>query len=138
MGDIAVADDEGFISIVDRKKDMIICGGVNVYPREIEEVIARYPDVHEVAVVGVPDVEYGERIAAFVVSRSGAAVHHPALDDFVRTRIARFKVPREWHVVEALPRNPSGKVLKQRIRESYLSARHTATAIDLSYRETRT
>ncbi len=119
VGDIAVADDEGFISIVDRKKDMIISGGVNIFPREIEEILAEFPDIHEVAVVGVPDDVYGERVAAFVVSRSGAAVDRVRLEEFVRSRVARFKVPREWHVVDALPRNSSGKILKRNIRDSY-------------------
>ena len=121
VGDIAVADDEGFISIVDRKKDMIIAGGVNIFPREIEEVVAEYPDIHEVAVVGVPDDVYGERVAAFVASRSGAPVDTKSLEEFVRSRIARFKVPREWHVVPELPRNPSGKILKRDIREAYVA-----------------
>ena len=120
VGDIAVADEEGFISIVDRKKDMIIAGGVNIFPREIEEVLAQYPDIHEVAVVGVPDEVYGERVAAFVVSRSGAPVDVAGLEEFVRGRVARYKVPREWHVEQALPRNPSGKILKRDIRLAFL------------------
>ena len=119
VGDIAVADDEGFISIIDRKKDMVISGGVNIFPREIEEVVAGFVDIHEVAVVGVPDEVYGERLAAFVVSRSGAAVDQPGLEEFVRARVARYKVPREWHFVDALPRNPSGKVLKRDLRNFY-------------------
>ena len=121
VGDVAVADEEGFISIVDRKKDMIIAGGVNIFPREIEEVVAQYPDIHEVAVVGVPDEVYGERVAAFVASRSGRPVDTAGLEEFVRTRVARFKVPREWHVVQELPRNPSGKILKRDIREAYVA-----------------
>lgn len=121
VGDIALADDEGFISIIDRKKDMIISGGVNIFPREIEEVVAAFPDIHEVAVVGVPDDVYGERIVAFVVSRSGAAVDRPGLEEFVRSRVARFKTPREWHFVEDLPRNPSGKILKRDIRQAYVA-----------------
>lgn len=121
VGDVAVADDEGFISIIDRKKDMIISGGVNIFPREIEEVVAEFPDVHEVAVIGVPDDVYGERTVAFVVSRSGVAVDRAGLEEFVRARVARFKVPREWHFIDALPRNPSGKVLKRDIRQAYAS-----------------
>ncbi len=120
VGDVAVADDEGFISIIDRKKDMIISGGVNIFPREIEEVLAQFPDVHEVAVVGVPDEVYGERVAAFVVSRSGHPVDERRLEQFVRARLARFKVPREWHIVAGLPRNPSGKILKRDLRDSYV------------------
>jgi long-chain acyl-CoA synthetase len=119
VGDIAVRDDAGFISIVDRKKDMIIAGGVNIFPREIEEVVARHAAVDDVAVVGVPDEVYGERIAAYVVARSAAGIDLPALEAHVRTHVARYKVPREWHVVEALPRNPSGKILKRVIRDGY-------------------
>ena len=80
VGDIAVRDDAGFISIVDRKKDMIIAGGVNIFPREIEEVVARHAAVDDVAVVGVPDEVYGERIAAYVVARSAAGIDLPALE----------------------------------------------------------
>jgi acyl-CoA synthetase (AMP-forming)/AMP-acid ligase II len=120
VGDVAVADEEGFISIVDRKKDMIIAGGVNIFPREIEEVIVRHPSIDEAAVIGVPDDAYGERLAAFVVSRRGATVDTTLLEEHVRTGIAKYKVPREWHVVDELPRNPSGKVLKRQIRDDYV------------------
>ncbi|MFS3126877.1 class I adenylate-forming enzyme family protein [Nocardioides sp. Bht2] len=127
VGDIAVRDDEGFISIVDRKKDMIIAGGVNIFPREIEEVAARHDDVDEVAVVGVPDATYGERIAAFVVPRKGATVDTGLLEEHVRSSVARYKVPREWHVVEALPRNAGGKILKRQIRDDYVRVARGAT-----------
>ena len=120
VGDIAVADEEGFISIVDRKKDLIIAGGVNIFPREIEEVIVRHPNVDEAAVIGIPDDAYGERIAAFVVGRRGAQVDATALEEHVRGSVAKYKVPREWHVVDELPRNPSGKILKRQIRDDYL------------------
>jgi acyl-CoA synthetase (AMP-forming)/AMP-acid ligase II len=121
VGDVAVADEEGFISIVDRKKDMIIAGGVNIYPREVEEVLAQFANVDECAVVGVPDETYGERVAAFVVARPGEQIDAAALEQHVRSRVASFKVPREWHVVDGLPRNPAGKILKTRIRESYVA-----------------
>jgi long-chain acyl-CoA synthetase len=120
VGDIAVRDEEGFVSIVDRKRDMIIAGGVNIFPREIEEVIARHRPIDEVAVIGVPDETYGERIAAFVVGRPGAELDVSSLEDHVRQHVARYKVPREWHVVDALPRNPGGKVLKRQIRDEYV------------------
>jgi long-chain acyl-CoA synthetase len=123
VGDIAVRDEEGFISIVDRKTDMIIAGGVNIFPREIEEVIARHGPVDEVAVVGVPDEMYGERVAAFVVPRREGAIEMVDLEAYVRQHVARYKVPREWHVVDALPRNPSGKVLKREIRDRYVAGK---------------
>jgi acyl-CoA synthetase (AMP-forming)/AMP-acid ligase II len=119
VGDVAVRDEEGFISIVDRKKDMIIAGGVNIYPREIEEVVAEHPQVDEVAIVGVPDAVYGERVAAFVVARRGVELDVDAVESHVRGLVAKHKVPREWHVVSTLPRNPSGKILKREIRNSY-------------------
>lgn len=121
VGDIAVRDEDGFISIVDRKKDLIIAGGVNIFPREIEEVIAGFDEVDDVAVIGVPDETYGERVVAFVVSRDGAECDVDALDSFVRERLAKYKVPREWHLVEELPRNPGGKTLKREIRERYIA-----------------
>ncbi len=127
VGDIAVADEEGFISIVDRKKDMIIAGGVNIFPREIEEVLARHPQVDEVAVVGLPDEVYGERVTAFVVARRGAAVDIAALDEFVKNGIASYKRPREWHVVSELPRNASGKILKRALRDRPVALKHTTS-----------
>jgi long-chain acyl-CoA synthetase len=120
VGDVAVRDEEGFVSIIDRKKDMIIAGGFNIFPREIEEVIAKHAPVHECAVVGVPDDVYGERVAAFVVRRQGADLDMTVLEGHVRQCVARYKVPREWHLVDALPRNPSGKVLKRVIRDDYI------------------
>lgn len=117
VGDMATRDEEGFISIVDRVKDMIIAGGVNIYPREIEEAIARHSPIEEVAVIGLPDDEYGERVAAFFVEREPGAVDLDALRTHVESEVARYKVPREWHVVSQLPRNPSGKVLKREIRD---------------------
>lgn len=120
VGDIAVRDEEGFISIVDRKKDVIIAGGVNIFPREIEEVIAHFGSVEDVAVLGVPDEDYGERITAFVVSRPGASLDVDALRTYVSERVAKYKTPREWYVLDELPRNSSGKILKRQIRDSYI------------------
>lgn len=121
VGDVAVRDEEGFISIVDRKKDMIISGGVNIFPREIEEVIAKHGPIDEVAVIGVPDEGYGERIVAFVTSKAGASIDLPTLEAHARDGVAKHKMPREWHVVEALPRNPGGKILKRQIRDEYVA-----------------
>ncbi|WP_144120688.1 class I adenylate-forming enzyme family protein [Catellatospora sichuanensis] len=113
-GDIVVVDDEGFISIVDRKKDVIITGGVNVYPRDVEEALVTHPGVVEAAVVGMPDEHWGERIVAHVVCRETVA---PAeLDAHLRTRLAGYKVPKSYEFPGALPRNAAGKVLKRQLR----------------------
>jgi fatty-acyl-CoA synthase len=116
-GDLARRDAEGFIYIVDRKKDMVITGGENVYPVEVEQVLFRHPAIADVAVVGVPDARWGEALIAVVVLRQGAAA--PGLDElraFCEGKLAHYKQPRGVRVVEALPRNATGKVLKQELR----------------------
>src|SRR3954463_5268462 len=100
-GDLATMDDEGYVKIVGRSKDMIIRGGENVYPREIEEYLYRHPDIADVQVVGVPDERYGEEVAAFVIPREGAQLDGEALRDFCRGGIAHYKVPRYVTVVDA-------------------------------------
>ena len=115
-GDIAVADEEGYLTIVDRVKDMIITGGVNVYPREIENVLLEHPGVRDAAVVGQPDDTWGERVSAFVVLAED--VDLPQLEAHARQRLAGFKIPREWHVSEQLPRNAAGKLLKRELRRA--------------------
>jgi fatty-acyl-CoA synthase len=112
-GDVAERDDEGFYRIRGRLKDMVVSGGENVYPAEIENLLVAHPAVVEAAVVGVPDERWGEVCAAFVVLR--AQVGEDELAAFCRERLARFKVPKSFHVVEALPRNPLGKVLKDEL-----------------------
>jgi long-chain acyl-CoA synthetase len=117
-GDLGQKDAEGFVSIVDRKKDVIIRGGFNVYPREVEEVLARHPAVAQVAVVGVPDERYGEEVWAVVVPVAG--VDLPAEDEFVawaHERLGKHKYPRRVRVVEGLPLGPSHKVLKRELRK---------------------
>jgi long-chain acyl-CoA synthetase len=117
-GDLAVADEEGYLSIVDRVKDVIITGGTNVYPREVEDALLAHAAVADAAVVGRPDDTWGERVTAFVVLRPGAdGADRPALEQHLRSRLAGFKVPREWHVVDALPRNAAGKVLRRALRD---------------------
>lgn len=115
-GDVAVVDDEGFIYIVDRKKDMILTGGVNVYPREVEDVLLRHPSVQEVAVVGVPSETWGEQVVAFVVVTPGSRLMDAELDGHARASLASYKVPRAWTEVGALPRSNAGKVLKRELR----------------------
>jgi acyl-CoA synthetase (AMP-forming)/AMP-acid ligase II len=115
-GDIATADDEGFIYIVDRKKDMVIVGGQNIYPREIENALAQCEGVAEAAVIGVPDERWGERLSAFVASAGPGRPDPRVLEEHLRARLAGYKVPREWHFVTALPRNANGKVVKNALR----------------------
>jgi len=116
-GDMAYRDEEGYVHIVDRKKDMIISGGVNIYPREVEDVLSRHPAVREVAVVGVPDGYWGERVKAFVVPRAGATLSPEEVIAFGKKSLAAFKVPKEVAFIDALPRNPAGKILKRVLRE---------------------
>lgn len=116
VGDLAHRDANGLYHLDGRKRDMIITGGVNVYPAEVEETLHRHPNVAECAVVGVDDPEWGERVRAFVVPRE-----HPfdpdELIQWARQHLAGPKVPREVRVLEELPKNPTGKVLKRALRE---------------------
>jgi fatty-acyl-CoA synthase len=116
VGDLARRDRDGRFFIEGRKRDMIISGGVNVYPAEVEAAIEAHPEVAEVAVVGVDDREWGERVKAFVVRRQGALIDEGALKLWCRERLAGPKVPREFVFIDALPRNPTGKVLKRELR----------------------
>jgi acyl-CoA synthetase (AMP-forming)/AMP-acid ligase II len=115
-GDLGSFDEDGFLTLRDRSKDMIISGGSNIYPREIEEVLLRHPDLVEVSVVGRPHPEWGEEVVAFVVPRPGTEISTDALDRLCLDHIARFKRPREYHFVDALPKNNYGKVLKTELR----------------------
>src|SRR3954447_1277511 len=115
-GDLATMDEEGYFFIVDRKKDMIIRGGYNVYPREIEEVLYEHPAVREAAVVGVPHAELGEEVAAMVALREGTRATPEELQAFVKERVAAYKYPRHLWIVDDLPKGPTGKVLKREIR----------------------
>lgn len=119
-GDIGVLTERGYLRITDRKKDIFIVGGFNVYPAEVENVILLHPDVAQVAVIGVPDERLGEVGTAFVVLRSGAAPNAAALHEHCRTRLANFKVPRSFEFLPELPRNASGKVLKTELRQASL------------------
>jgi acyl-CoA synthetase (AMP-forming)/AMP-acid ligase II len=117
VGDMAVRDEDGFISIVDRKKDMVVTGGLNVYPREIENVIASLPGVREVAVVGLPDAEWGERLHAFIVADEKARPSRDVIAEACRARLAGYKLPKGVSFIHELPRNAGGKVLKRELRE---------------------
>jgi fatty-acyl-CoA synthase len=116
-GDLAVMDDEGYVNIVGRSKDMVIRGGENVYPREIEEFLMGHPDIADVQVVGVPDPRYGEELMAWVVCRGGAELDHDAVAEYCRGKIAHFKVPRYVRCVSEFPMTVTGKVQKFKLRE---------------------
>jgi long-chain acyl-CoA synthetase len=115
-GDMAVVDEDGYFAIVDRKKDMIIRGGYNVYPREIEEVLYEHPAVREAAVLGVPHDELGEEVGAAVALKDGEEATAEELRDFVKERVAAYKYPRSVWFVDELPKGPTGKILKREIK----------------------
>jgi long-chain acyl-CoA synthetase len=114
-GDMARIDDDGYYFIVDRKKDLIIRGGYNVYPREVEEVLYEHPAVREAAVIGVPDKEWGEEVGAAVALKDGEAVEAEELQAFVKEQVAGYKYPRRIWFVDELPKGPTGKILKREI-----------------------
>ena len=116
-GDVGYVDEDGFLFICDRLKDMIISGGENIYPAEVEGALFAHPAILEVAVVGAPDEQWGERVVAFVVTKPGQRLTLEALRSFAGEHLARYKLPSELRLVEALPRNSSGKVLKQELRK---------------------
>jgi acyl-CoA synthetase (AMP-forming)/AMP-acid ligase II len=118
-GDLGRVDEDGFLFIEDRIKDMIITGGENVYSPEVERVLAEHPAVAEIAIIGVPDDRWGETVKAVVAFRPGQSATAEELTAFARDRLARYKVPSSIDVVEALPRNPSGKILKRDLRKPY-------------------
>jgi long-chain acyl-CoA synthetase len=118
-GDAGYLDKEGYLFIYDRVKDMIISGGENIYPAEVESALFGHPAIADVAVVGVPDEQWGEAVKAIVVKKPGVAVSAKELIDYARERIAGYKVPRSVDFIDALPRNPSGKILKRELRKPY-------------------
>jgi long-chain acyl-CoA synthetase len=118
-GDGGYVDEEGYVFLTDRIKDMVVSGGENVYPIEVEEVLVQHPDVLDVAVIGVPDERWGETVKALVIGRSGSAVTEEELIAFARERLAGYKLPRSVDFVDELPRTPTGKVLKRELRERY-------------------
>ncbi len=115
-GDIGTMDAEGFVTLQDRSKDVVISGGTNIYPREVEEALLEHADIHEVAVVGRPHPDWGEEVVAFVTPRPGRSLDPAALDRHCLARIARFKRPKAYRILEALPKNNYGKVLKTELR----------------------
>ena len=131
-GDIGQKDDEGFITIVDRKKDLIIRSGFNVYPREVEEVLMRHPSVAQVAVIGIPDEQRGEEVCAVVTPNEPGAVDPSELADWARERLGRHNYPRRIEVVAALPMGPSHKVLKRELRAQFANTQQFAKTTQLT------
>jgi fatty-acyl-CoA synthase/long-chain acyl-CoA synthetase len=121
VGDIAYWDDEGFLYICDRKKDMIISGGMNIYPAEIEAALELHPDIYEVAVFGIPNEEWGEAVHATVVIRPGASVSADDVRAHARRHLASYKIPRSVAFTDELPKTGSGKILKRDLRAPYWS-----------------
>lgn len=124
VGDLGYLDDDGFLYLTDRKAFMIISGGVNIYPQEVEDLFTLHPSVADIAVVGVPDEEMGERMVAFVQPAAGVSADDglaAELTSYARERIAHYKVPREIHFRDALPRTPTGKMVKGKLREEYVA-----------------
>lgn len=118
-GDLGRCDEEGFIYVVDRKKDMVISGGANIYPREIEDVISHHPAVSEVAVLGVSDPLWGEALLAAVVPKSGQTITVAEMMAYCREHLGGYKVPKRIEILDVLPKNPSGKTLKRELRERF-------------------
>ena len=118
-GDMGRYDEKGFIYIVDRKRDMIVSGGENIFPREVEEILYQHPAVQETAVIGIPDPFWVEKVHAIVVLKKGESITDQELIEFCKQRLARFKAPKSVEFVEALPKSPAGKILKKEIRGKY-------------------
>ena len=121
-GDAASMDEEGYLYLHDRMKDMIVSGGTNIYPREVENALMEHPDIADAAVIGVPDRKWGEAVMAICVARPGRRPLPDELIAFCRERLGGYKIPRRYEFVESLPRNASGKVLKRVLREPYWKA----------------
>ena len=127
-GDLATMDDDGYVNIVGRIKDMIIRGGENIYPREVEEFLYTHPAIADVQVIGVPDERYGEEVCAWVVLREGAELDEEELREFCSGQIARYKIPRYVRFVDAFPMTVTGKIQKFKMRELEIAERTALTA----------
>ncbi len=119
-GDVGVFDDKGYLYIVDRLKDMIITGGENVYSREVEDALYTWRGIQECAVIGLPDEEWGERVAAFIIPPPGETIDKDRLKAHLKSRLSPFKVPKEFLIVDDFPRSPAGKILKRELKKQFL------------------
>jgi long-chain acyl-CoA synthetase len=116
-------DEKGYLYIVDRLKDMIITGGENVYPREIEEILYTRPEIEECAVIGLPDVEYGERVTAFIIPKEGRKLDPAGLKSYLKAKLSPFKVPKAFIAVDDLPKSRAGKILKRELKRKAIQER---------------
>ena len=119
-GDVGLVDDDGYLYIVDRLKDMIITGGENVYSREVEEILYTRPEIQECVVIGLPDREWGERVAAFITLKPGKSLDKDELRVYLKSRLATYKVPKDYMMIDDFPRSPAGKILKREMRKQFL------------------
>ena len=126
VGDVAYVDDEGFVYICDRKKDMIISGGVNIYPAEIEAVLDAHPKVLDVAVIGIPNEEWGESVHAILQPKAGETIDIAEVEQFIEPHLASYKRPRSWEIRSELPRTDSGKLLKRVLRDEHWKGRSSS------------
>lgn len=119
VGDVGYLDEDGYLFLCDRKRDMVISGGVNIYPAEIESALIAMPGIRDCAVFGIPDQEFGERLCAHIELERGVTLTHDAVQQFLRERLANFKVPKKIEFAQALPREATGKIFKRKLREPY-------------------
>jgi long-chain acyl-CoA synthetase len=119
-GDVGLFDENGYLYVVDRLKDMIITGGENVYSLEVEDVLYAHPDIQECAVIGIPDEEWGERVTACIIPKSHAPLDEDELKAYMRSHLSPFKVPKEFLALDDFPRSPAGKILKRELRKNML------------------
>jgi long-chain acyl-CoA synthetase len=123
-GDVGVLNEDGYLHIVDRIKDMIITGGENVYPREIEERLFAHPGVQECTVIGLPDKEWGERVTALIIPKPDHSLDTKELNRYLKSHLSPFKVPKEYRVLDEFPKSPAGKILKRELRRQILDSEH--------------
>lgn len=116
VGDMAMFDDEGYLYIVDRKKDMVISGGINIYPREIEEVLLARPEISDAAVIGIPDEKWGETVKAFVVCSNPHTIESDTFKDYMNSNLAGYKIPKSYECLDVIERNAGGKIIKDALR----------------------
>ncbi|MDB5632545.1 MAG: long-chain-fatty-acid--CoA ligase, partial [Tardiphaga sp.] len=128
VGDVGYLDRDGYLFLCDRKRDMVISGGVNIYPAEIENALIGLDGVRDCAVFGIPDDEFGERLCACIEQEPGAELSSAAVQTFLRGRLANFKVPKDIEFLDSLPREASGKIFKRKLREPYWKGRQQTGA----------